>query len=393
MSDQTFESQKASPETHGSLRILMLVRKNLREHPGGDTTQILQTAAHLHRLGLNIDLQNTLPSDLSAYDVVHLFHLDRLWENLAHVRCIQKTGVPCVLSTIYWPPDEYDRHARTGFQGSLARMLGSRIYENLRLIQRWALQSVKREQALVFCPNFIDGAFELLESVDVILPNSRAEQQQIEDRFGRYAECVVVPNGVDVEVFRPPGDDDNLQRVGVLCVGRFEPRKNQLNLVRALRGTEIPLTFVGQPGRFSKRYYRRCRRKATSNIYFAGQQPADVLSRWYHRFAVHACVSWYETPGLASLEAGLSGCNLVVTPGGCTQEYFGDGAFYCEPGNPDSIRKTIEKALHAEQSLQTPRHIMQNYTWDQVAEKTLEGYEQAIALRKAQTRPHDNTQS
>jgi len=60
------------------LRVLMIVRKNLRRHPGGDTTQILQTADHLRRLGLAVDLLDTIPVTSADYDVIHLFHLDLL---------------------------------------------------------------------------------------------------------------------------------------------------------------------------------------------------------------------------------------------------------------------------------------------------------------------------
>ncbi len=98
------------------MRALWLVRKNLREHLGGDTTQILQTAAALGRLGVEVELCDAAEPDYARGDVVHLFHLDRLWENARHAERIAAAGRPAVLSTIYWPADEFDRQARAGFR-------------------------------------------------------------------------------------------------------------------------------------------------------------------------------------------------------------------------------------------------------------------------------------
>ena len=71
----------------------------------------------------------------------------------------------------------------------------------------------------------------------------------------------------------------------------------------------------------------------------------EELRQLYRAASVHACVSWYETPGLVSLEAALSGCKLVVTPGGSTREYFGEDAFYCRPDDAASIRAAVVQAL------------------------------------------------
>jgi len=211
----------------------------------------------------------------------------------------------------------------------------------------------------------------------VLLPNSRAEQQQIEACFGIARPAVIVPNAVDATLFGPPTGALPTRR-GVLCVGRIEPRKNQFALIAALRGSGIPLTLVGQAGRFSGSYARRCQRAADANVQFVDAQPPAELRRFYHAAAVHACVSWYETPGLASLEAALCGCALVVTPGGCTREYFGDEAHYCEPDEPDSIREAVEDALSTEPSDALARRVAAEFTWSAAAARTLAAYEQAL---------------
>lgn len=358
------------------MRVLMLVRDNLHTHTGGDTTQIDRTAAALRRLGVEIDLSSSAPENLASYDVVHLWHLDRLWENLAHARIISHAKIPAVLSTIYWPPDEYDHHARPGFQGWLACTLGSRRYENLRIAQRWAMSVYSSRRWSPPTLRFGRAVRELLDRVSVILPNSRVEQREIERIFGRRAECLVVPNAVDIGQFSPP--TNNPPRQGVLCVGRIEPRKNQLALIRALSGSEIPLTLVGQTGRYNRQYGRQCRREAGRNVRFIDQQKPAQLNALYGQAKVHACVSWYETPGLASLEAAWCGCQVVVTPGGCTEEYFEQQAWYAKPDDPATIRDCVERALAADESDELRRRIGERYTWDRVGQQTLEAYRAAV---------------
>ncbi len=375
------------------MRVLWLVRSNLTQHPGGDTTQILQTAQALRALGVQIDLCSDEQPRMTGYDLVQLFHLDRLWETEPYCRQIRAQGRPSVLSTIYWPPDEFDRHARAGFQGWLSRAAGSRAYESLRLVQRWGMQWVRRPSLSAVSRRMLSfrwAATFVLESVQVLLPNSRAEQEQIERRFGVRRPVVVVPNAADGGKFGPPagaggsdaaglgGTKSAVALAGVLCVGRVEPRKNQLALIEALGGTGIPLIIVGQAGRYSAAYDRACRRAAGPNVRFLGQQPPEVLRAQYRAARVHACVSWYETPGLASLEAAVSGCGLVLTPGGCTREYFGDAAHYCAPDDVSSIRAAIQRALATEVDPLLAQRVAREYTWDAAAEKTLKGYRLAL---------------
>lgn len=361
------------------MRVLWLVRRNLREHPGGDTVQLEQTAAALGRLGVAVDMRSECPATIPEHDLVHLFHLDRLWENLDHLRRVQSAGRPVVLSPIWWPADEFDRGGRAGVQGWLARRLGSEAYQGLRLMQRYLLHC--RECRCVPRParlwtNFVAAARELLRGVAAILPNSRAEAEQIEQRFGIRRPACVVPNGADTARFRLPVAP--AARDGALSVGRIEPRKNQLGLIRALRGSGIPLTIVGGAGRFNRRYERRCRAAADEHVRFLPARPAEELPALYHAAAVHACVSWYETPGLASIEAALCGCALVVTPGGCTREYFGADAAYCRPDDAGSIRGAVEEALVRGPSARLAQRLVAECTWDAAAARTRAAYRVAL---------------
>jgi glycosyltransferase involved in cell wall biosynthesis len=93
---------------------------------------------------------------------------------------------------------------------------------------------------------------------------------------------------------------------------------------------------------------------------------------------VHVLPSWFETCGLATLEAAACGCNVVVTDKGYVREFIGDAGYYCDPGNPASIREAIERAAAAPLSEHLKQKIACQYTWEQAAGKTSEAYRQIL---------------
>ncbi len=369
------------------MRALWLIRANLEQHPGGDTTQVLSTALALRAREVEVILSSDPEPNLDGFDIVHLFHLDRAWENGRWWQQIRAKRMPSVLSPIYWPSDEFDRQGRTGVQGLMSRLASGVPYQNIRIAQRSALPLVADGDFRTV--NWRMFSFErsvryALNTADVILPNSRAEQAQLERRFGVQSRCLIVPNAVDPRVY--PAADGGGRRPGeILSVGRIEPRKNQLALIRAVRDTPFTLVLVGQPGRFSQRYARLCRRAAGPNVQFLDWRSSSDLRELYHSAELHASVSWYETPGLASLEAAACGCRIVVTPGGCTREYFGNHAEYCSPANIGSIRQALFRAMTRPHNGDLARTVEAQFNWNTTAQRTLEAYD--LALKGDSSRP------
>ncbi len=104
----------------------------------------------------------------------------------------------------------------------------------------------------------------------------------------------------------------------------------------------------------------------------------SALVHYYARARVHVLPSWFETCGLSSLEAAAMGCNIVITAKGYTRDYFGDDAFYCDPGNPGSILEAVMKAAAAKPSIQLAESIKINYTWERAAAMTLSAYQTVL---------------
>ncbi|MGC4059024.1 MAG: hypothetical protein QM743_13050 [Chitinophagaceae bacterium] len=54
----------------------------------------------------------------------------------------------------------------------------------------------------------------------------------------------------------------------VMCVARIEGRKNQLNVIRALKGTDFQLYIVGKAAPNHQKYLEQCRQEAGPNVHF-----------------------------------------------------------------------------------------------------------------------------
>ncbi len=127
------------------------------------------------------------------------------------------------------------RRGRVSGLASAAR--GQRALSEPRLLQRHLLACAQEHTWPTLRRrrfDFAHNARRLLETVAVLLPNSRAEADENRCPVRHLPPVVVVPNAADTETFHPRRRAD--ERAGVLCVGRIEPRKNQLTLLNALRG-------------------------------------------------------------------------------------------------------------------------------------------------------------
>ncbi len=131
----------------------------------------------------------------------------------------------------------------------------------------------------------------------------------------------------------------------MLSVGRIEPRKNTLALVRAARRLALPLVIAGEAPPGCEQYEAECRSAADPQTIWLGRldHHDPLLASAYAAARVFALPSWFETPGLAALEAALAGCSVVITPFGSTKEYFGGLVEYARPHRPEEISRGLAR--------------------------------------------------
>lgn len=350
----------------------MISRSTLYSSPGGDTVQIEETANGLRNINVKVDIKLSNEENIrySDYDLLHFFNMIRPNDIMGH---IINNDIPFVLSTIFVDFTEYDKNFRKGMLGFVSKFLSYDFIEYLKVIARY----IKNGEGIGHYSYLFLGHRKSVEKVlkksALLLPNSESEYKRLSYSYGIKNNYIKIPNAININKFNYL-ENVNTNREGVICVGRIEGRKNQLNLIRAVNLTDLKLVIIGNPSPNTIAYYNQCKKEAGKNIRFISHLAQEQLNKYYNSAKVHILPSWFETTGLSSLEAGYLGCNLVVTDKGDVREYFGDYAIYCNPQNIKSIKDALKLAYEKENNNDFKEHVLKNYTWALTAQKTKAAY-------------------
>lgn len=352
------ETHSRGSAPHGS--VVLHAPSFAFQAPGGGENQLIQTGRALETLGVPIRLFSPWTDRLARSRLLHLFGMSR--EGLELARIANRRGVPVVLSPICW----FEPRAIWALEPGLRKKLGG--------LGRWGLRRA--------VPRIGGWRRELLMLSDAILPNSRAEGEQLTRLFAVPAEKVhVVPNGVsahfghaDPDLFRSEYGDQEF----VLFVGRIETRKNPLGLIRAVRALARRAVVIGDAPPGFDDYAAQCRREGGRDVTWLGgiDHHDPFLASAYAAATVFALPSWFETPGLAALEAALAGCPVVITPYGSAREYFGDLATYARPHRREEIAQALQNSWPQGRNSRLSGFVASRYLWPVVAQRTAEIYDQ-----------------
>lgn len=370
------------------MRVLMVNRADAYTVSGGDTVQMEKTRQALANMGISLDvhLGDNLISGLSSYDLVHLFNIQTNEQSWRVCEMVLEYGLPILLSPIYWDPVPGWFNRLKDLKPVwrwLPRIFGHRI--SYAVFSRWQRFRYPKQEHW-------QEQRRILEAVKLILPNSQIEADQIrrDFRLGAKTNMQVIPNAIEPSLFDPlpaPSPkfigDANFKDGFILQVGRVSPEKNNLALIQALWDVNLPIVFVGKPSPYDAAYYHECHNvgQKRGKVFFINWVPYHELPAIYAAATVHVLPSWRETPGLVSLEAAAANCRVVSTKIGSVYEYFGDDIYYCDPSDINSIYNAVQSSLASPPSNALRERILENFTWEIAAQKTLAAYHQVVSSR------------
>jgi glycosyltransferase involved in cell wall biosynthesis len=334
--------------------VLLQSRGNLISKPGGDTTQITNLKNGLRQKGVRVELSTEFDPDLEGYDIVHVFNITRIHETYSHLVNARKHGKPVVCTTIYHQLSEYNRKGRQG----IGRLCFSMVrtdsgFEYLRGI----FNCLRDKKQTIPVMNLLKIGYRkqqetVLKHADKVIFGSESERDAVLSHFTDIRHFIaddIVPVGIPV-LRNNEGPAKFQDKYGledfVLCVGRIEDLKNQLSLLAAMNGMDIPLVLIGSFNPSHRGYFRKVIKEIDKrpNCRYFGPMDRKMLTSAYAAAKVHVLPSWFETIGLTSLEAGLAGCNVVSTNRGYAKDYLKHYAWYCDPSEPSSIKKAVRDA-------------------------------------------------
>jgi alpha-maltose-1-phosphate synthase len=232
-----------------------------------------------------------------------VIHCHTWYTHLAGCLARQLTGAPLVLTT----------HSLEPHRPWKVEQLGS-AYQASTWIERTAYQNA-----------------------DGVVAVSEAMREDVHSLYNVPRQRIrVIPNGIDLDQYRPTPDRAVLQHQGIdaekpyiLFVGRITRQKGIIHLVHAIPhirpGTQIVLC-AGAPDtpeidREMTEAVEEARRRTTNPvIWIARMLPKDDIIPLYSQAALFVCPSVYEPFGIINLEAMACGTPVVASAVGGIKE-------------------------------------------------------------------------
>jgi len=358
-----------------SLRILMQIRANALTQRGGDTVLIEKMTEGLRRLGHEVVWDFEMQLDWTNFDIAHFvnFATPEITEKSA--RKAKAANLPFVVTTLYedWP------------------FFFSPMVENFLFLeeyvkggqQRSQYQSLYERRTRVAPSQPQDNSYTAFHA-DALIASGQAELETLKRDYPHteaivvnHFGCEVAKVDADPELFRAYSKLDEF----ILCVGRLEWRKNQLMLLKAMEDSNLPIVFLAGSFTYQPEYEALCRQfqRAGKNYFFPRLEP-EMLASAFAASKVHALPSWFELPGLVSIEAAHYGTQVVASEYGTIKDYLGEDAFYCTPDSPESIRKAIEAAWAAPRTSKLKERV-KRFTWESSVSELIEIYKSVLAKK------------
>jgi glycosyltransferase involved in cell wall biosynthesis len=203
---------------------------------------------------------------------------------------------------------------------------------------------------------------------------------------GKPGQGVLVPNGVDCELFQPRERGPARRALGlpeerplVLVVGHLIPRKDPMLALAAFeRGapSEALLVFLGR-GELEEELARR----AGARVRLVGERPPEELATWYAAADLLLLTSRREGRPNVVLEALASGRPVLATDAGGTAEILaGEPRMLAATRDPGELGRRLAELLVTPPAPERCRALVSALSW----ERALDALERCLeAARRA----------
>ena len=340
------------------MKILFATYEGVLIAKGGPYVKIMEVRKHLQNMGHQVDLLNMWESfdSINQYDIIHLVGSNLSIYGLA--RNLKFRGIKYIVEPVF-----FSRHSSSFLK---------------------TFFTIDKLLKNVVPGLWIDYAFvgDICNWAERILPNTIAERDLISEGFSiTKTKFEIVTNGVS-ERFQNADPSLFIGKYGIkdfiLSVGHIGPkRKNILAFIKALQKIDHPAVIIGKMLNTGETEEVKKLINKNKNIIVIDELRNDssMLTSAYAACDTFVLPSQFETPGIAALEASLTGAKIVITPYGGTKDYFNDMVEYVNPYSVESIRNGIIKSLNKKKTNELKEHIKNNFLWESVAEKSLLVYQ------------------
>jgi glycogen synthase len=335
-----------------------------------------------HRKLLATILRNVLMAgSLNGVDIIHCH---TWYTHLAGCLLKQLLGKPLVLTTHSLEPHRPWKEGQLGSGYQVSTWLEKTAYQN----------------------------------ADGVIAVSRSMREDVHELYGVPHEKVqVIPNGIDVEAYRPTENPEVLARYAInpekpylLFVGRITHQKGITHLLSALEQVDEEVQAVlcatdpdtEDIGWEVEQRIEELRSEGREIVWISQFIPAADIAPLYSHAALFVCPSIYEPFGIINLEAMACGTPVVATAVGGIKEVVKHEEtgllvpfdLKCpedhEPQAAEQFARDLAAAINslmaapekrADMGKKARARVERRFSWKSVARQTLEFYQDVMNNR------------
>ncbi|MCP4549404.1 MAG: glycosyltransferase [bacterium] len=325
----------------GQLSVLYYLREDARESPGGDLVEASILRDELVDRGHFAEVAGLGQRNAGPWNVVHLFNIVRAAE-LAEI--LRRNGnfpqAKVILSPIYCPGTSRSHGIAGAFQRYL-QAVGNLMRFSRRPSRYWVPGA-----ALAAVRSRVDG----------LVFHSPAEKETFDREYpGFGGPATVIPPPTRL----PPAASGCAPRLTALrpyvaVVGRIEPLKGQIWLMRSGLDRLVRILFVGAVNPKRQLYGVRFRRLLAHhpNCHYLGPMDRAGVRAVMENAVAHLLPSHRENFGLVTTEALSAGCEAIVPRHHLTATILDGCVHTFDLARPDSLVATVRRILAGEKRAQ-----------------------------------------
>lgn len=223
---------------------------------------------------------------------------------------------------------------------------------------------------------------------------SRALAEKLNRLDIRAPILEVVPNGVDLTLFRPfdrePGlrAADGTKRV-IASVGHLVPGKGHDIVIGAIASLpDVTLLIVGSGPERARLQQQALRLGVASRVRFLGAVPHEQMPEIYNQADALALASANEGMPNVVLESLACGTRVVATDVGGVGEVMNSpsAGLLVQERSSEAFRDAIARVFRLDISMEQTRRFAQRFAWGAVVNEQLSVYRRVLATRSEQVK-------
>ncbi|MGE9761907.1 glycosyltransferase [Pseudomonas sp. PDM20] len=336
------------------LNAVFLVRDDFHEKFGGDTFQIQNYINNTRDIAFKILTLAEFRRNKEKFDAYIITNIDRSFEVIEFHNALKSNFLleRTFVLTIHHDFRVVEKfntrriQRKTGLSVRISPLYIEKFKAIYRSIRhgRYLLESLKH----LFFINYQKNIRQLIKNCRGIICIANGELNSILRDFAIEItpNHVIIRNGIN----KSYKTSDSDRHIDILVCGRIEERKNQIGIIEACRKLNYNFFFIGNINTNNNGYGREFLKKISSlnNFKYIGSCSPEEIHAYYQQSKCHLSASYFEVSSLVDLESYYSGCTVISSENGYSNEILNaPGLYTVDPFNLEDIENKVKLALHS----------------------------------------------